>query len=57
MRVAIPPGGEVRFAPAGYHLMCSDPKMKIGARVPVSLELSDGSSVVAAFQVRGASGK
>jgi copper(I)-binding protein len=56
-KVAVPPGGTVAFAPGGYHLMCDDPKMKIGARVPVLLSLSNGSTVAVAFQVRGASGK
>jgi copper(I)-binding protein len=55
--VTVPPGGAVTFAPGGYHLMCTDPALKIGSRVPVTLHLSDGSSIVAAFQVRGATGK
>ena len=55
--VIVPPGGAVKFAPGGYHLMCTDPALKIGSRVPVTLHLSDGSSIVAAFQVRGAAGK
>jgi copper(I)-binding protein len=58
-KVAVPPGGQVSFAPGGYHLMCTDPtpKMKIGTKVPVLLSLSDGSTVAVAFQVRGATGK
>lgn len=56
-KVTVPPGGTVKFAPGGYHLMCMDPRLKIGSRVPVALHLSDGSSVIAAFQVRGATGK
>ncbi len=56
-QVMVPPGGQVAFAPGGYHLMCSDPRMKIGARVPVLLDLSDGSAVAVAFTVRGATGK
>ena len=55
--VTVPAGGTVAFAPGGYHLMCDDPKMKPGARVPVSLSLSNGSTVVTAFAVRSASGK
>ncbi len=55
--IKVPPGGTVKFAPGGYHLMCTDPKLTIGKRVPVTLHLSDGSSVIAAFQVRGATGK
>src|SRR5882757_4294526 len=32
--VSVPAGGKVAFAPGGYHLMCDQPKMKIGAKVP-----------------------
>ena len=56
-KVAVPPGGMVKFAPAGYHLMCEQPKMKIGDKVPVSFALSNGTTVVVAFQVRNAAGK
>jgi hypothetical protein len=37
--------------------MCEQPKMKIGAKVPVSFSLSNGTTVVVAFQVRNAAGK
>jgi hypothetical protein len=59
MRVTVPANGKLVFAPGGYHLMCTDPtpKMKIGARVPVVLQFSDGSAVAVAFAVRGANGK
>jgi copper(I)-binding protein len=58
-KVNVPAGGKVAFAPGGYHLMCTDPapKMKIGAKVPVLLSLSDGNAVAVAFAVRGANGK
>ena len=56
-KIVVPAGGTVKFAPAGYHLMCEQPKMTIGARVPVSFSLSDGTTVVVAFQVRNAAGK
>jgi copper(I)-binding protein len=56
-KVVVPAGGTVKFAPAGYHLMCEQPKMKIGAKVPVSFSLSNGTTVVVAFQVRNAAGK
>ena len=58
-RVTIPANGQIRLAPGGYHLMCTEPtpKMKIGAKVPVVLSLSDGSAVAVAFSVRGAMGK
>src|SRR5258708_4444554 len=55
--VKVPAGGMVKFAPGGYHLMCDAPKMKIGAKVPVLLHLSDGSAVAVGFQVKNAAGK
>src|SRR6185503_1186282 len=56
-KVSVPPGGTVKFAPAGYHLMCEQAKMKVGTKVPVSFSLSNGTTVVVAFQVRNAAGK
>jgi len=55
--VKVPAGGMVKFSPGGYHLMCEAPKMKIGAKVPVLLHLSDGGTIAVGFAVRGASGK
>ena len=56
-KVALPAGGTARFTPGGYHLMCMQPKMKIGAMLPVVLQLSDGTSVAVRFAVRDARGK
>jgi copper(I)-binding protein len=47
----------VKFAPGGYHLMCEQPKMKVGSKVPVAISLSNGATVLVAFQVRNAAGK
>ena len=55
--VKVPAGGQVAFATGGYHLMCEGAKMKIGTKVPVLINLSDGTSVAVAFQVKGAMGK
>ena len=55
--VKVPAGGIVKFAPGGYHLMCESPKMKIGAKVPVVLHLSDGTAVAVGFQVKNAAGR
>ncbi len=59
MSLTIPAGGSVDFEPAGYHLMCENPKpeLKIGAEVPVTLQFSDGSTATAQFPVRNAAGK
>jgi hypothetical protein len=58
-KVTVPSGGEVKFAPGGYHLMCMDPKPAIrpGKTVPVALQFSDGTSLVVRFAVRDARGK
>jgi periplasmic copper chaperone A len=56
-KVALPAGGDAKFAPDGYHLMCEQPKMKIGGKVPVTLSLSDGSSVNVNFDVKDAKGQ
>ena len=55
--VKVPAGGKVAFAPGGYHLMCEQPKMKIGGKVPVTLHFAGGNSAAVAFEVRGAAGK
>jgi len=57
VKVNVPAGGQIRFAPGGFHLMCEQPKMKIGAKVPVVLQLSDGTAVAVGFTVKGATGK
>jgi copper(I)-binding protein len=57
--VDVPAGASVRFAPGGYHLMCTDagPAIKPGATVPVSLIFNDGKKLAVNFQVRNALGK
>lgn len=58
--VPVPVGGDVTFAPGGYHLMCMDTKtalMKPGATVPVTLDFADGSKVKADFAVKNARGQ
>lgn len=58
-RVAVPPGGTIKFAPGGYHLMCMDPAPGLapGGKAPVSLSFSDGSSKAVSFAVKNAQGK
>jgi copper(I)-binding protein len=57
--VDVPAGGEVKFAPGGYHLMCMNPgaAMKPGAVVNVTLGFRGGESLEAPFAVRNAAGK
>ncbi len=54
--VPVPARGEVKFAPGGYHLMCMSPTAARGGSVSVTLRFQDGSSLVASFPVRGATG-
>ncbi|HET6183172.1 MAG TPA: copper chaperone PCu(A)C [Acetobacteraceae bacterium] len=55
--VAVPPNQSVVFAPGGYHLMCMEPRMKPGQRVPMTLRFKDGQQVTTQFAVYGAAGK
>jgi copper(I)-binding protein len=52
--IPIPANGSVTFAPGGYHLMCMQPKMKIGEQVPVTLSFQDGSTLSTTMPVYGA---
>jgi len=55
--IDVPPRGKVDFAPGGYHLMCMQPKMKPGTKVPVKLEFFGGTNVTASFTVKDAKGQ
>ncbi len=56
--VTVPAHGSVEFAPGGYHLMCMAPApdMKVGGTASVTLDFKDGTTLSAAFEVRGATG-
>lgn len=58
-RIEVPARGNVVFKPGGYHLMLMKPTraIKVGDRVPVTLEFADGQKVTAQFEVRGPAGK
>ncbi|HWA02458.1 MAG TPA: copper chaperone PCu(A)C [Rhizomicrobium sp.] len=57
--VTIAAGGDFRFLPGGFHLMCMEPSqaLKPGASVTVTLEFSDGSETAVKFAVRDAQGR
>ena len=57
--IAVPAGGDIKFAPGGYHLMCMEPTpaMTPGSHVYVTLEFADGSKVLASFAVKNARGQ
>jgi copper(I)-binding protein len=54
-RVVVPAHGTLRFAPGGYHLMCTapGPAVRPGGQVMVTLRFADGATVSGAFPVRG----
>ncbi len=57
--IAVPAGGEVKFAPGGYHLMCMMPSKDVtpGHSMPITLRFKDGGTVTAEFPIHGAMGK
>jgi copper(I)-binding protein len=52
--VVIPAHGTMTFAPGGYHLMCMNPRMKVGDNIPVTLTLKSGATVNFSAKVYGA---
>ena len=54
--ITIPAHGAVSFAGGGYHLMCMKPKMKLGERVPVTLNFQDGATLALTMKVYGPAG-
>jgi copper(I)-binding protein len=57
--ITVPAGGQVKFAPGGYHLMCMQPTPAVtpGHSMPVTLRFQDGSTITANFPIHGAMGK
>lgn len=51
--VAVPPGGQVAFGPAGYHLMIIGLKrtLNAGDTVPATLSFASGAKIRAKFEV------
>jgi copper(I)-binding protein len=54
--VTVPAGGTVNFASGGYHLMCMQPKMHVGERVPVTLDFQDKANILLIIPVYGPAG-
>jgi periplasmic copper chaperone A len=54
--VPVPAHGQAQLTEGGYHLMCMDPKMKVGEKIAVTLTFGDGSSRIIAMPVYGATG-
>jgi periplasmic copper chaperone A len=57
--IAVPAGGQVKFAPGGYHLMCMQPAKDVtpGHSMPITLRFKDGGTITAEFPIHGAMGK
>ncbi len=56
--ITVPPGGSVRFAPGGYHLMLMQGRdVKPGDSVDIDLQFAGHAPLPVSFQVRGASGR
>ncbi|MFA9462524.1 copper chaperone PCu(A)C [Thiohalorhabdus sp. Cl-TMA] len=53
-RVNVPAGGQVAFAPGGYHLMLMEQRkpVEIDDRIPIRLRFADGKERTARFIVR-----
>ncbi|MDA8110209.1 MAG: copper chaperone PCu(A)C [Betaproteobacteria bacterium] len=58
-KIVLPAGGKVAFRPGGYHLMLMHAKheIKVGTKIPVTLEFAGGQKVTALFEVRGATAR
>jgi periplasmic copper chaperone A len=54
--ITIPAHGQVSFAEGGYHLMCMQPKMKLGDKVGMTLTFGDGDNLLLLVPVYGPSG-
>lgn len=57
--VTVPAHGSVRFAPGGYHLMCTSPSAGVtpGHSIAVTLNFADRQSITQQFMVHGVSGR
>ena len=54
-KIDVAPGKTVQFAPGGYHLMLMHRKkdLKVGDKVLINLEFSDGQKMDVQFKVGG----
>ncbi|MBB5373828.1 copper chaperone PCu(A)C [Acidocella aromatica] len=54
--IPVPAHGTLALSQGGYHLMCMDPKMRVGGQIPLALEFQDGTTLPLNAQVYGPSG-
>lgn len=55
--ITVPANGDFAFSPGGYHVMCMEPRMKVGETVPVTLLFQNAPPITVTFAVYGASGQ
>ena len=56
MTITVPANGDFAFSPDRYHVMCMEPRMKVGETVPVTLLFQNASPITVNFSVYGATG-
>jgi copper(I)-binding protein len=54
--ITVPANGDFAFSPDGYHVMCMQPRMKVGGTVPVRLLFQNAPPLTVTFPVYGAGG-
>lgn len=54
--VQVPAHGQAELLQGGYHLMCMNPKMKVGGKAAITLEFADGTHLAVSAPVYGAAG-
>jgi copper(I)-binding protein len=54
--ITVPAHGDFAFSPGGYHVMCMQPRMKVGENVPVTLLFRNAAPLTVTFSVYGAAG-
>jgi copper(I)-binding protein len=52
--ITIAAQGQLTLAPGGYHLMCMQPHMQIGEKIPLRITFADGSALTINAPVYGA---
>ena len=54
--VSVPAHGQAELVQGGYHMMCMNPKMKVGETIAITLSFGDGTTLAVSAPVYGATG-
>jgi periplasmic copper chaperone A len=54
--ITVPANGDFAFSLGGYHVMCMEPRMRVGETVPVTLLFQNAPPITVTFPVYGATG-